>query len=130
MERTTLTAMIVEDNADFREVLAAILTVEFPTLRILQAPDAEQALAKVEKHSPDLVFVDIGLPGMNGLDFARELRRKSSDVVIIILTSYDTPEYRAAAAKRNVDHFLLKGASTHLEVTTLVRSILADRPAR
>ena len=124
-----LNAVIVEDNKDFRQVLATILKVEFPNLRVLEAPDAERALKKVETTPPDLVFVDIRLPGMNGLELAKELRRRFRDVVIIILTSYDTPEYREAAMKSKVDHFLLKGSSTHGEVLNLVKSILANRPA-
>jgi two-component system response regulator YesN len=129
MDGNMLNALIVEDNTDFRQVLATILKVEFTHLRIVEATDAEQALEKVETTPPDLAFVDIRLPGMNGLNLAKELRQRFRDVVIIVLTSYDTPEYREAATLSKVDHFLLKGSSTHYEVLELVKSILANRPA-
>lgn len=124
-----INTLVVEDNPDFRHVLVTILQVEFPSMRIEEAPDAEHALEIIEKSPPDIAFVDIRLPGMNGLEFARELRRRTRDAVIIVLTSYDTPEYRDAAATSKVDHFLLKGSSTHTEILALVNSILANRPA-
>lgn len=130
MDPSALNAMIVEDNLDFRQVLAAILKVSFPSLHITEVPDAETALERVEVTPPDLAFVDIGLPGMNGLELSRQLRRRFPDMVIIILTSHDTPEYRDAAAASKVDHFLPKGRSTQAEVLALVKSILADHPTQ
>jgi two-component system response regulator YesN len=121
--------LIVEDSNDFRQVLMDILQVEFPSMKVTGAKSAEQALKKVEKRTPDLVFVDIKLPGISGLDLAKRLRATFPRIVIVVLTSYDVPEYREAATKNKIDHFLLKGKSTRAEIVALVKSILADRPA-
>ena len=122
------TLMIVEDNADFRELLKDMLENEFPAVRVTEAASAEQALEAVEKERPDLVFVDIKLPGMNGLELAKRLRIRFRDVVLVALTSYDISEYREAATKYKVDHYLLKGLSTRIEILELVKSILIQRP--
>jgi len=120
--------LVIEDNRDFRELLVDVLQAEFPDMRVVGAPSAERALKEVEKRPPDLVFVDIKLPGMNGLELVKILRKSYRQMVVVILTSHDTPEYRAAAAKHKVDHFLLKGSSTRTEILDLVRSVIVDKP--
>jgi YesN/AraC family two-component response regulator len=82
----------------------------------------------VENNPPDLALVDIRLPGISGLELAQRLRQLFHTIVIVVITSYDTPEYRDAAARYKIDHFLLKGASTRADIVELLRSILADRP--
>ena len=121
--------MIVEDNINFRHVLMDILQAEFPSMRVTEAESGEQALQKVEKRPPDLMFVDIKLPGMSGLELAGRIRPRLRDVVIVVLTSYDIPEYRTAAEAHQVDHFLLKGKSTRTEIVELVKSVLTGHSA-
>lgn len=117
--------IIVEDNEDFRHVMMDILQAEFPSMKVSEASSAEQALERVEKLPPCLMFVDIKLPGMSGFELAKRLRPRFRDLIIVVLTSYDIPEYRQAAEQHHVDHFLLKGSSTRSEIVDLVKSILA-----
>lgn len=119
--------LIVEDNRDFRQMLRDILKAEFSSMRISEAESAEQALRRIGKTPPDLAFLDIRLPGENGLELAKKLRSRFPDIIIVILTSYDTPEYRQAAARQKIDHFLLKGSTTRVEIVKLLKSILSDR---
>ncbi len=116
--------LIVEDSAIFRKLLKETLHSRFKSMEISEAADGEEALQKVSASPPDLIFMDIKLPGKSGLELTAKIKAKYPDVVIIILTSYDTPEYREAAAKAKADHFLSKGSSSKEGILTLVQSIL------
>lgn len=118
--------LIVEDNVSFRQTLLEILTARFPFMSIEEAGDGDEALQKIDLSTPDLIFMDIKLPGENGLQLTRKIKAKSSEVVVIVLTSYDFPEYREAAFQFGANHFMVKGQSTNEEILALVESILED----
>ena len=118
--------LIVEDNISFRQTLLEILAARFPFMSIEEAGDGDEALQKIDLFMPDLIFMDIKLPGENGLQLTQRIKRKYSEVVIIVLTSYHFPEYREAAYRSGANHFLVKGASTNEEILALVESILGD----
>ncbi len=120
--------LIVEDSALYRKLLKETLQSRFPSMEILEAEDGGEAMKQIDAHfSPDLIFMDIKLPGENGLELTGKIKAKYRDVVVIILTSYDTPEYREAAAQARADHFLSKGSTSKEGILTLVESILAGR---
>jgi len=119
--------LIVEDSAFFRQLLKETLRSRFPSMDIAEAEDGNDALQKVESLRPHLIFMDIKLPGENGLELTKKIKARYSDISIIILTSYDLPEYREAAREYRADHFLSKGGSTKEDILTLVQSILAER---
>ncbi len=119
-------ALIVEDNAPFRQSLREMLREQFPTMVVAEAEDGEDALEKIEQLSPHLVFMDIKLPGQSGLEVTKEIKARHSDIRVIILTSYDLPEYREAAKNYGADYFLSKGSSSREEILALVDSILAE----
>jgi DNA-binding NarL/FixJ family response regulator len=119
--------LIVEDSTIFRTLLKETLQSRFPSMEILEAGDGEEAMKKISFHLPDLIFMDIKLPGENGLDLTTKIKASHPDVIVIVLTSYDTPEYREAAVKAKADHFLAKGSSTKESILRLVESVLAGR---
>ena len=67
-------------------------------------------MERVVELSPDLVLMDVAMPGMNGLDATRELKSRPGAPRVVILTFYDTPEIRAAAKTAGADAFLVKWA--------------------
>jgi DNA-binding NarL/FixJ family response regulator len=71
--------------------------------------------------------MDIGLPGENGLELTRKIKADHPDVIIIILTSHDSPEYREAAIRYKADYFFSKGSLLNDGVFTLVKSILLEK---
>jgi DNA-binding NarL/FixJ family response regulator len=117
--------LIVEDNALFRQTILNILESQFPSMVIEEAPDGKTALRKIEESLPDLVFMDIKLPGENGLHLTEHIKKKHPQVIVVILTSYDWPEYREAAFKFGADYFIMKGFAAHKEILDLVGSVLA-----
>ena len=96
-------------------------------MEIFEAGDGEEAMQKINSDLPDLIFMDIKLPGENGLELTAKIKAKYPDVIVIILTSYDTPEYREAAVQAKANYFLSKGSSSKEGILKLVESISAGR---
>ena len=119
--------LIVEDSKFFRQLLKESLLSRFPEMDISEAVNAQEALETIETFTPDLIFVDIRLPGESGLELTRKLKSHSPDIPVIILTSYDLPEYREAAKEYKANHFLSKGATTKENILALVNAILSKR---
>jgi DNA-binding NarL/FixJ family response regulator len=115
--------LIVEDNHTFREMLKEILTTRFPDMEIAEEPDGSDLLSKIEVLRPGIVFLDIRLPGENGLELAKKVKKSYPEIIVIILTSYDLPEYRQAARLSQADHFVTKDSPTQ-DFLALVDSIL------
>ena len=117
--------LLVEDNVSFRGSLKETLHSRFPTMNITEAGDGEEALQKIKASVPDLIFMDIKLPGENGLSLTKKIKIEYPDVVIVILTSYDLPEYREAAFQYHADYFITK-ASLSTEIVEVVESALSS----
>ena len=118
--------LLVEDNASFRQTLFDILSAQFPSMVIEEAGDGKEAFQKIESVLPNLIFMDIKLPGENGLQLTKKIKVKYPEVIVIVLTSYDLPEYREAAYQYGANYFIIKGSSTNEEILALVRSIVED----
>lgn len=118
-------ALLVEDNETFRESLKEALHFRFPSMEILEAGDGKEAIEKVTAFPPDMIFMDIKLPGENGLSLTRKIKAKFPQIVVFILTSYDLPEYREAAFQYSANYFFTKSSPTD-EIIGVVESVLAD----
>jgi DNA-binding NarL/FixJ family response regulator len=103
--------LIVEDNATFRQMLKESLCSRFPTMEIEEEPDGRDLINKIDSFHPKIVFMDIRLPGENGLELTKKIKKNHPDIIIVILTSYDLPEYRQAARESMADYFVPKGSS-------------------
>jgi len=114
--------LIVEDTHPYRQMLKTTLQESFPTIAIDEAADGGEALQKVDTFLPDLIFMDIKLPGENGLEITRKIKAAHPDITIFILTSYDIPEYREAAFQYGADRFLPKNSLNQMELQELVKS--------
>jgi DNA-binding NarL/FixJ family response regulator len=117
--------LIVEDNATFRSSLKDMLSARFPTAGIREASDGLEALLKASEEKPDLILMDIKLPGKNGLEVTRTIKNANADARIIIFTSYDIPEYREAAYKCGACHYFVKGSARSDEIAAAVESELS-----
>ena len=117
--------LIVEDNDHFRQTLRSLLDARFPSMSFEEAREGSEALEKVSAFDPDLIFMDIKLPGQSGLELTKRIRHSNAEVKIIILTSYDLPEYREAARVGGANHFISKGSCKAEEILALVETILS-----
>lgn len=118
--------LIVEDNATFRQSLKEVLHTRFPSVVVGEAQDGDEAFQKIDALVPDIIFMDIKLPGENGLHVTQKVKTKYPEAIIIILTYYDSPEHRKAADQCGADYFLPKGTSTE-KIVELVQSILSEK---
>ena len=117
--------LLVEDNVTFRRVLKQSLHHCFPCMIIKEAGDGEEALGKLDTLLPNLIFLDINLPGENGLELTRKIKATHPETPIIILTSYNLPEYRQVAYEHGANSFLVKGSFTLGELITMVESLIS-----
>jgi CheY-like chemotaxis protein len=114
--------LIVDDNGPFREVLKESLQMSFPTVAIDEVADGAEVLREVDAFFPDLIFMDIKLPGENGLELTKKIKATHPNITILVLTSYDIPEYREAAFQCGADRFLAKTSLNRMELEELVKS--------
>ena len=80
----------------------------------------------VQSFSPNLIFLEIHLPSQSGLDLARQIKGAHPEIIIVILTSYDLPEYKAAVEESGIEHLVPKDDWTGEDMIALVHTILTD----
>jgi len=124
---TAFRILIVEDNNHYRQLLKETLHSGFAKTEIVEAIEGEEALQKVKTFLPHLVFMDIKLPGESGLAITQKIKSQYPEISVIILTSYDLPEYREAAKQYQANHFLSKGTTTKEDILEMVKSILSNQ---
>ena len=118
--------LIVDPNDPFRQSLKKVLTNRFPFIDIQEASDGTEGMDKMNTFDPNLIFLEIHLPAQSGLDFARRIKIDRPDIIIVILTSYDLPEYQTAAVQSGVEHLVPKDEWTGEDMSDLVQLILSD----
>jgi CheY-like chemotaxis protein len=104
----SMRVLVVDDNTDAVESLAFLLNLEGYT--VSTACDGLSALTEAARFQPDVILLDIGMPGMDGYTVARELRAREStqSVIIVALTGYGQPEDRARAEAAGFTDHLTK----------------------
>jgi DNA-binding NarL/FixJ family response regulator len=99
---------IVEDQAGVAESLTKLINRARGLQVIATYPNGEAALEAIPQQKPDLVLMDIGLPGMSGIECVRSLKAKLPALPIIMLTVYDEGEYLFNSLKAGASGYLLK----------------------
>ncbi len=119
--------MIVEDNISFRETFRDWLLTQYPSTKVIEAESGEEALKKLGSYAFDLVFMDINLPGENGLETTKKIKARWEDIPVTIITSYDMPEYREAAIRYGANSFIAKDSLKWDEISKLIRCFQAAK---
>src|SRR5215210_4808096 len=118
--------LVVEDDADIAQVLQRMLRAEGYEVRL--AGDGEAALEDARAYLPDLVVLDLGLPLVDGIDVARELRSRD-DTPILMLTARDGVDARVEGLDSGADDYLVKPFE-RTELLARLRALLRRRPPR
>jgi len=118
--------LIVDPNDPFRQSLKKVLVNHFPFVDIQEVSNGSQGLEMVQNFRPDLLFIEMHLPSESGLDLARQIKIDHPDIIIVLLTSYDLPEYMAAAKESGIEHLVPKDDWTGEDMIALVHTILSD----
>ena len=118
------TLFLIEDHPMMRRVLRQLLEQE-PDLKVVgEADSAETALTALPDLTPDLLMVDLSLPGMSGIELVRQLKRQRPELRCLVVTGHTDPLYRAAAAEAGAAGYVTKDDPN--EVLTAVRDVLKD----
>lgn len=125
METADTTVLVADDQAMIRAGLVALLSNE-PGLRVLaEAADGEAALAAVRRRRPDVVLMDVRMPGKDGIAAARDIIAETDgETSVIMLTVHDLDEYVYAALRAGASGFLLKDATPE-ELVKAVHTVAA-----
>jgi len=119
--------LIVDPNDPFRQSLKKVLMNRFPFVDIQEARDGNEGLDKVNIFDPNLILLEIHLQAQSGLDLARRIKIERPDTIIVILTSYNLPEYQTAAEESGVSYVVVRDEWTGADMIDLVRLILSDQ---
>jgi DNA-binding NarL/FixJ family response regulator len=117
--------LIVEDDPGVRESLRELLSeMDFDVVG--EAADGSEGVDRTAELDPDVVLMDLRMPGMGGLEAARLIRHRMPAVQVVVLTVYDDPALKRDAAAIGIYAFLVKGCSARLiesvtETATAVR---------
>ena len=116
----TIRILLVDDHQVVREGLRRMLELEADMKVVGEAGDAKEALTQVELLSPEVILMDIKMPGVGGIELTRQLKEKQPSCNIIMLTLYD--EYLAEAIEAGAVGYLLKDAK-RAELTQAIRQV-------
>ena len=122
-----LNTLIVDDSTTFRKTFKEALCRQFPSMLVKVVVDGVEALKNIKIQLPDLIFMDIRLPGQSGLELTARIKASHPGIAIIILTAYDLPEYREAAFRGGADGFIPKSSLHMADIAALIESIFSNR---
>jgi DNA-binding NarL/FixJ family response regulator len=118
----TVTVLLVDDQPLLRMGFRLVLEDE-PGLRVVgEASDGAEALRQVEALRPDVVLMDVRMPGMNGIDATERIIASGASSRVLILTTFDLDEYAFAALRAGASGFLLKDARP-AELVAAIRTV-------
>lgn len=126
MRLSGVRALVVEADSSNAKLLVVLLRTEGADAR--SAPSAESALPLVTSFRPQLVITEIVLPGMNGLSFARELRRNDAELCIVVVTSKNGPSADAESRAAGANAYFQKPIDTNDFVSRLVPLLTIKDP--
>src|SRR5215216_5301690 len=119
--------LVVEDDQEIAQVLQRSLRMEDYDVKL--TGDGLKALDDTQAFLPDLIVLDLGLPGMDGIEVARQLRRDEDDTPILILTARDALDWRVEGLDVGADDYLVKPFERQ-ELLARMRALLRRRPPR
>lgn len=100
--------LLCDDQAVIRDGMEMLLQLEKDFQVVGTAQDGFEAVELAAKKQPDLILMDLKMPGMNGIEATREIRKKYPDMKILVLTTYDDDEWVFDAIRAGASGYLLK----------------------
>src|ERR1044071_7514140 len=118
--------LLADDHPIVRNGLQVVLSAE-PDLRVIgEAVDGLEALRLADRHKPDVLVLDLAMPGMDGLEVIRQIRKRSPRTRVVVLSMYKNEAYVWEALKNGAIGYVLKD-SVPTDIVAAVREALANR---
>ncbi len=119
-------ALGADDDANFRRRVRELLASE-PDIEVVgEAANGQEAILKARELEPDLVLMDVRMPGINGLEATRRLKDEMSQLDVIILTLFDLDEYRKAATNSGASGYVIKKSLIEALSPTIRETLAAN----
>ena len=114
--------LVVDDHAIMRDGIRALLGLHDDLEIVGEASEGKEAIEKAQELSPDVIVMDIAMPGMDGLEATRRLRKKSPNIKVLVLTQHDNREYVLSTVKAGATGYVPKRA-VGSELITAIRAV-------
>ncbi len=114
--------LIADDHVVVREGLRVLLEAQPDIEVVAEATSGEEAVNKTSEVQPDIVLMDITMPGMNGLEATRQIRQHDPDVKILVLTMHESDDYFFKALETGASGYFVKGGSSS-ELISALRAV-------
>lgn len=118
--------ILADDHQLMRAGLRSLLAKERDLEVVAEASDGRQAVELVTRHSPDLAILDIGMPGLNGIDAARQIRANSPRTKVLALSMHASAQFVGRMLEAGASGYLLKD-SAYEELLEAIKTIFAGR---
>jgi len=118
-----MSILIVDDHALTRSAVVALLSEALPDWLLLTAGSGEEAVRQCESHEPTMIVMDISMPGIDGIEATRRVKRQYPDTLVIMHSVNDLPIYRTEATAAGASGFVSK-ARTGRDLLPLIKSLL------
>ena|SRR2546425_7587054 len=123
----SIRVLVVDDHTVVRRAVCSLLSTE-PTLDVIcETADGEEAVRKSEELKPDLILLDIGLPGISGIEAARRIRKVSPKSRILFLSQHDSLHMAMEAMKTGAHGYIVKVDAAR-DLLRGIRAILDGTP--
>ena len=99
--------LVIDDDPDVADIVSIIFELRWPDAVVMPAGDGETGVEMAKAESPDIVILDLGLPGIDGFEVCRQIRR-FSQVPVVILSVRDTPEAMALGKEVGANDYVTK----------------------
>ena len=128
MSDAAIRIVVADDHAVVREGIRSVLEQD-PKLEVVaEAHDGDAAIAAVDRYDPDVLVLDITMPGPSGFDVAAALRGREPRVGVLVLSMHDHPEYVLRAVRAGADGYVLKSAGP-AELRSAVHAVAEGKQA-
>ncbi|MCX7797576.1 MAG: response regulator [Melioribacter sp.] len=111
--------LLIDDDYKFRTLFKRLIERKF-FIKVTEAENGKDGLEQLKKGNPNLIFLDIDMPSMNGFEFLKKIREEGNNVPIVVITAHNEKEYVEKTIAYNISGYLLKTGYTsqladHLE---------------
>jgi CheY-like chemotaxis protein len=128
-DKSAFCALLVDADAAFREAVSDMLYVYFPSIVVEEAGDGAEALSKVEYLRPNIIFMEMQLPGESGLALTKEIKQVYANILIVILAANNAAEHRQQAFWGGAESCISKKDQLCMqEILTRIEEAIAGRP--